>query len=476
MIASVLDALQWAFVLYFVAISSAYLALNVIAFVAAWRHRQDQVLAELPQTFSNLEVPISLIVPAYNEHATIATSIRSLLQLSYAEFEIVVVNDGSKDSTLAELRREFELVQVPLAFRLRLGSKPIRAVYQSLRHPELRVIDKDNGGKADALNAGLNASRFPLFCALDADSVLERDSLKRVVRPFLEDARTVAAGGIIRLANGCEVSDGLLVRTGLPKNPLALMQVVEYLRAFLFGRLGWSPLNGVLVISGAFGLFQKDVVVAVGGYRADTLGEDMELVVRLHRVLRERNQPYLITFVPDPVCWTEAPESWRVLGKQRARWQRGLAESLRMNSSLLFARRGGVPGWLSFPFALIFEFASPVVEIAGYVYFSVGLIFGFASLQFAAAFALLAVGLGVLLSVCAVLLEEISFHTYPRVSDVMKLLLAGVIENFGYRQAIALWRLTGLWAWITGQQARWGDMPRTATWQRKAVDARQPTS
>jgi cellulose synthase/poly-beta-1,6-N-acetylglucosamine synthase-like glycosyltransferase len=468
------EIVQWGFLGYFVILNAGYLALNTIAFVALWRYMQRQVLDNLPQMYSGLEVPITLVVPAHNEAPTIATSVRSLFQLTYPEFEVVVVNDGSSDDTLDVLIREFDLVRVPEAFRVRLATKPVRAVYHSRRHPELRVIDKENGGKADALNAGINAARYPLFCCLDADSVLQRNSLQRVVLPFLEDSRTVASGGIVRLANGCDVSDGFLVRTGLPRTPLALVQVVEYLRAFLFGRLGWSPLNAVLVISGAFGLFHKETVIGAGGYRTDTVGEDMELVVRLHRKLREQGREYRIVFVPDPVCWTEAPESWRVLRNQRVRWQRGLAESLTLNRQLLFGRRAGSAGWLAFPFALLFEWASPAVEVTGYIFFAAGLAVGAVSIEFAAAFLLVAIGLGILLSVLALVLEEMSFHTYPRVRDVLLLLVASVAENFGYRQLTALWRLMGLWKWMMRRQARWGDMTRTASWQRGPVNARQP--
>jgi cellulose synthase/poly-beta-1,6-N-acetylglucosamine synthase-like glycosyltransferase len=473
MTAWLIDLAQWGFLLYFAVINVAYLGLNLLAFVSVSRFMQRRALEHLPRSFSGLETPVSLIVPAYNEAVTIVSSVRSLLQLHYPQFEIVVVNDGSRDGTLAELQRAFSLVLVPEAFRIRLRTMPVRAVYRSRTHPELRVIDKENGGKADALNAGINGARYPLFCALDADSILQRDSLQRVVLPFLEDPTTVASGGVVRLANGCEVSDGFIVRPGVPRNPLALVQVVEYLRAFLFGRLGWSPLNAVLVISGAFGLFDKETVIVAGGYRTDTVGEDMDLVVRLHRMLRRDGRPYRIAFVPDPVCWTEAPERWRVLRSQRIRWQRGLSESLAGNSDLLFGRWGGIPGWIAMPFAWIFEWASPLVEVSGYVFFGIGLLLGIVSVEFAVAFLLMAVGLGMLLSAMALLLDELSFHTYPRVTDLLLLFAAVVIENLGYRQAIAWWRLRGLLQWAAGRQARWGEMTRTASWQRGQAEARR---
>lgn len=321
----------------------------------------------MPQIYSGLEPAISILMPAFNEQASIAASVRSMLQLTYSEFEVIVINDGSSDATLEMLVQEFSLVPFPESYRLRLQTAPIRTVYRSPRFRNLRVVDKENGGKADALNAGINAARYPLFCGVDADSVLERDSLQRVVKPFLRDPRMVASGGTVRILNGCEVQDGVLTRVALPRNFLALCQVVEYLRAFLFGRLGWSQLNAMLIISGAFGLFRTNTVVEVGGYRTRTIGEDMELVVRMHRILRQRGQPYRMEFVPEPVCWTEAPEDLATLRNQRIRWQHGLCESLTSNWGLMFSSRGGAPGWLAFPFMVLFEWLGPLIEVAGCV-------------------------------------------------------------------------------------------------------------
>ncbi|WP_338766494.1 glycosyltransferase [Massilia sp. METH4] len=452
---------------YFILLNGAYLTLNLLSIIALRRRSRDAVLDSLPQVYSGLEPPISLLVPAYNEEATIAASVRSMLQLSYAELEIIVVNDGSKDRTLEVLIDEFSLRPFPEAYRIQVATKPVLAIYRSLRYPNLRVIDKVNGGKADSLNAGINASRYPLFCGVDADSILQRDSLQKLVRPYLADATTVATGGTVRVANGCTVSGGFLTRVGLPNNPWALFQVVEYLRAFLFGRLGWSVVNGMLIISGAFGLFRKQTVIDVGGYRPNTIGEDMELVVRMHRVLRERRQPYRVEFVPDPVCWTEAPEDIATLRNQRIRWQRGLAESLSLNWKLMFSLRGGVPGWLAFPFMMLFEWLGPVVELAGYLFMIAAWVLGAISWQAFATFLFLAVGLGILLSASGLLLEEMSFHIYPRPRQLLVLGLIVVIENFGYRQLNSWWRLVGLWRWVRQQESTWGTMKRKGNWQRK---------
>ncbi|HZJ31876.1 MAG TPA: glycosyltransferase [Vicinamibacterales bacterium] len=463
-VVTVANIFGWAALAYLVGINAVYLVLNVVSFVVLRRHKQRGTLGPLSTRFSSLEVPVSLLIPAYNEEHTVVATVRSLLQLNYSHFEIVVINDGSSDRTLNRLKEAFDLQVFPEVVRRRLATEPIRAVYRSPIYPELKVIDKHNGGKADALNAGINTAQYPLYCALDADGVLRPDSLQSITRPFLDDPLTVAAGGIIRIANGCDVVNGWLVRTGLPRRPLPMLQVVEYCRAFLFGRLGWNPVNGLLVISGAFGVFHKETVIEAGGYRRNTIGEDMELVVRLHRFLGGAGRPYRIVFAPEPVCWTEAPESIGALRTQRIRWQRGLCESLWLNRQLLFSRRGGWAGWVAFPFALLFECLSPVVEALGWVYFGAGFLAGFVGWGFALAFLIVNIGFGTLLSVSSLLLDEISYHTYPRFRQILALLVAATVENLGYRQMTAYWRLVGLVHWIAGTKAHWGDMKRTAEW------------
>ncbi len=461
---------QWAFLGYFVLINAGYIALNLLAIVSLRRYIASRAMGMLPQIYSGLEPAVSVLVPAYNEETTIATSVRSLLQLDYPEFEVVVINDGSRDNTLKVMQAEFNLEPYPQVYWERIDTKPLRTIYRSQDYPNLRVVDKENGGKADALNVGINASLHPLFCAIDADSILQRDSLRRVMEPFLEDPDTIASGGTVRIANGCEVSAGFLTRIDLPRNPLALLQIIEYLRAFLFGRMGWEAINGVLIISGAFGLFRKDAVVDAGGYQPASLGEDMELVVRLHRLFRERGQPYSIHFIPDPICWTEAPESLRILKNQRIRWQRGLAESLVANRGLFFSRNGGAPGWIAFPFMAIFEWWGPLLEVAGYAFMAYLLVAGHISLAVFLVFMAMAFGLGLLLSVSAMLLEEITFHLYPRFSQIFILVLAAIAENFGYRQLVSIWRFIGLWRWLIGAKSSWGTMQRKGSWQAAADD------
>ncbi len=451
---------------YFVLLNSGYLALNLLALVALRRRNQEIILDQLPQVFSGHELPISILVPAYNEEATISGSVRSLLQLSYADYEVIVINDGSKDQTLDALISEFGLERFPEAYFAQIPTSEVRSVWRSRRHPQLKVIDKVNGGKADALNVGINAARHPLFCGIDADSVLERDSLHRVVQPFLRDSRVVATGGTVRVANGCTIEGGYLTKVGLPNKLLALFQVVEYLRAFLFGRLGWSVISGMLIISGAFGLFRKQTVVSVGGYRPNTIGEDMELIVRLHRELRARGEAYRIEFLPDPVCWTESPEDLATLRNQRIRWQRGLSESLAANWRLVLSRKAGVPGWVAFPFMALFEWLGPLLELAGYAFMITAYLMGGISWGAFASFMFVALGLGITLSVSGLLLEEMSFHMYPGRGQLTRLLSVAVIENFGYRQLNSWWRLVGLYRWTFNTRSSWGVMRRSGAWQR----------
>ena len=468
--ASFLEFTEWFFLFYFIAISTGYLALNFICMLSLRKSIPAGVLDDMPQVYSGLEPPVTIIVPAYNEQPTITASVRSLLHMNYPTLEIVIVNDGSTDDTLAELKQSLTLVPFPEAYRNRLATKPVHAVYISLQYPNIRVVDKENGGKADSINVGINAARYPLFCVVDADGVLQSDSLRKVVQPFLEDKRVVAAGGTVRIVNGCTINSGFIRKIGLPDSWLAMMQVVEYSRAFLMGRLGWSAINGLLIISGAFGVFHKETAIEVGGFRHDTVGEDMELVIRMHRILRQQKRAYRVVFRPDPIVWTEAPESLRVLGGQRTRWQRGLAESLVSNFGLMFSRNGGVPGWVAFPFMIIFEWLGPFVEVAGYLLMIVFFWLGYIKWPIFLVFLFAAIGLGILVSISSLMLESLNSNHYDKPSQMVGLICASVMENFGYRQINSVWRLMGLFQWMFGRKGKWGEMRRTGDWQEEAIE------
>lgn len=453
---------QFVFLGYFALLSTIYLSLGVLAWLGLRRHRDTRSFDIVPRAHGNFNLPISVLVPAHNEAMGITASVRSLLQLDYPRFEILVINDGSGDDTLAMLIQHFDLELATEANEIRVPCQPIRGIYHSRRYPNLRVIDKVNGGKADALNAGINCSHYPLFCAVDADSILRRDALKRAVRPFLVDPRTIVAGATVAIANGCTIRNGQLEHIAIGRSLLAKFQLVEYLRAFLLGRLGWTQVNAVLIVSGAFGLFDKQVVIRAGGYRLRTIGEDMELIVRLHRQHLKSRKPYRVAYVPEPLCWTESPESLRVLRCQRMRWQRGLAESLTLHWSLLMHFRSATVGWLAMPFFIAFELLAPLIEVTGYAQLLIGALFGWVSWTVFGVFLLLGVSLGVLMSAIAIYLEATSSRLYPRPRQVLTLIGIAVLENRCYRQLDSLWRLQGLWRWAIRAQAQWGIMTRSA--------------
>lgn len=445
---------------YFVALNAVYLGTSFLAFGALRRHAMRMKSLDLTDLItSQAAPPITLVAPAYNEGATCVESVRSLLTLEYPGYEILFVNDGSTDDTLARMTEAFDLMPASRAPTADLPTAEVRRVLRSRRYPDLWVLDKANGGKADALNAGVNLCQSPLFCAMDADSLLEPQALIRIVRPFLEDGATVAVGGILRIANDCRVERGRVVDVRLPKSFLARFQVLEYLRAFLSGRMGWDAIGATLVVSGAFGIFKRSAVVEVGGYATDTVGEDMELIVRLRRHFAERGQPCRVHFVPDPVAWTECPETLRVLARQRDRWQRGLLQSLARHRVMLLNPRYGTAGMVAFPYFFFLEMLGPVIELLGYGAFLVLLASGRADLLFVAAFLCASVVLGMALSIAAVALEELSFRRYPRFVDLLTLFAIGFLENFGYRQLNQFWRLRGTLSALRGVQG-WGIMTR----------------
>lgn len=447
--------------IYFAALNLFYMLLTTLAAsqIGAYRHERGYVTGD-EDLASPLTPGISMILPAFNEAAGIGPSVLSLLQLRYPKHEVLVVNDGSTDMTLDILKERFSLFPVRKVSRSSIITADIRGCYASRTHPNLFVIDKANGGKADAINAGINLATFPYFCAVDADALLEQDALLRVAKPLIDYPDEVAAaGGIVRIVNGCQVRHGAVGEVRLPKSRLAVLQVVEYFRAFLVGRVGWARLHGLLIISGAFGVFRRSIVEEVGGYATDTVGEDMELVMRMHRYLTDTGERYRIEFVADPVCWTEAPEDLRVFARQRRRWQRGLAQCLWRHRDMFGRARYRSVGLLAVPYFWLFELIGPVISTLGYVSLPVLLAFDMVSTRYMLAFGVLSVLVGVLLSVSALALEEWSFRRHPRSRDVARMLLWGVLENFGYRQMNDLLRTWALLEQLRGKQG-WGTMTR----------------
>lgn len=445
---------------YFLVVNTFYAVLLVSAALEMVRHRRRTRGESL---WRLLQVPglprITVISPAYREEATIVESVSALLTLSYPDLEVVVVCDGSPDATLDALKRGFSLRRVHPVRRGLISTRPIREMYRSQATPRLLVVDKENGGKADALNVGLNVATGDLVCAIDADTLIAPDALLRLIGAFIAEPGVLAAGGTIRLANGATVRSGRVVDLRAPTELLAGLQVVEYLRAFLFGRLGWNRLGGNLIISGAFGLFRRDAVVAAGGYRHGSVGEDIELVVRLRRQARERGEPDLVRFIPDPVAWTEAPVSLAILSRQRDRWHRGLADTLWRHRRLLLSPRYGALGLVLVPYFVFVELLAPIVEALGIIGLVLGLLLGVVSLPFAVMFFLVAYGYGAILTVATLALDELSYRKYLRLRDHLALLGFALIENFGYRQLTVLWRLGGLVGFLR-KRSEWGGMER----------------
>ena len=455
-----LQTLDWMILIYFILLNSFYALLLLLSFPELWTHFQladDEYFARVLAT--DALPPISVLVPAYNEEVSIASSVLSFLTLAYPRHEVVLVNDGSKDRTMDELVRAYDLYEVPPAIQRTLPTATIRAVYRSRTHSRLLVIDKDNGGKADSLNAAINAARFPYVIACDADTLIEPDALMRLARPFLLGREIAAIGGTIRVVNACTVEMGRVVDARVDSRWLPGCQTVEYLRAFLFGRLGWNRIGGNLIISGAFGLFARKYLLAIGGYQTGNVTEDMDLAVRLHIHLREHGIKADMPFIPDPVAWTEVPTSTKILHRQRERWHRGLIGTIWERRRLLFNPRYGSVGMVALPFFAFGEMVAPIVELLGYLGLILGLWLGAVNVPFAIAFLAVAVGYGILLSMWAIVLEEVTFRRYSARGDLRRLLFYTLIEGLGYRQLTVFYRLHAFWKVMRGDRG-WGVMQR----------------
>jgi cellulose synthase/poly-beta-1,6-N-acetylglucosamine synthase-like glycosyltransferase len=456
-------AFDWFVLGYFLLLNSSYLLLIGVASVDVARWLRRFSFAGHDDIFANPLTPgVSVLVPAYNEELSIVASVDALLGLKYPEFEVVVVEDGSTDSTFERLRDAFDLRPV---VRVIPGDVPTVGRILSTHAPAsgapLLVVRKENmGRRSDPINVGINAARQPLICVVDADSLLEEESLLRVVKPFIDDPRVVATGGVIRAANGSRVERGRVVDATMPRRWIERVQVLEYLRSFLLGRTGWSRLGALLIISGAFGVFRREVVVEVGGLDLGAIGEDAELVARIHRHLRGQGRDYRVAFVAEPVCWTEVPHSRLVLGRQRRRWSQGLGEVLWTHRRMMLNPRYGRIGLVALPYYLVFELIGPLVELTGIPVVAIGFAFGLVDLPFALLFAAVAFGYGMFVSLSALAVEEFSFHRYHRWRDLGAAVLAAAVENIGYRQLHSWWRLQGLWRFVRGQEASWGVMTR----------------
>ncbi len=456
-----IDTIEAIIISYFFIVNSVYLVLVISALVFV---RKQMLLSDIvkPSSLfkSKIYKTISILVPAYNESGNIVESVESMLRLEYPDYEIIVVNDGSTDDTLERLIDHFKLEQTEIYYQKDIDHKEINAVYANPDFKDLKVVDKKNGGKADALNAGINISDKDLLCAIDADSILEQDVLKKLIQTFIRHKDTIAAGGIVRIINGCKIKDREIKEIHVPKSFLGRLQSVEYIRAFLFGRVGWDALNSLVIISGAFGIFDRKAVIEVGGYLNDSVGEDIELIIRLHSYFLRNKKKYNIRFLPEPICWTEVPNDYKSLKNQRNRWHRGLADSLWRHKYMLFNPRYKHMGMFVLPFFLLFELLGPVIYMVSYIYLAIIFILpGYMNISFVILFLAVSIVYGMIVSLISVLAEEVAFKTYSSYKDIMVLALYSFLEGLGYRQIHAWWQLTGITDLLKGKKG-WGAMVR----------------
>jgi cellulose synthase/poly-beta-1,6-N-acetylglucosamine synthase-like glycosyltransferase len=451
--------------IYSITLLSAYMLIGIYSVFENIQHMRKHGFTDYSMVASSSVVPaISILAPAYNESASIVENVRSLFSIYYNNLELVVINDGSKDDSLQKLIEAYSLVKVPYFINERVITKPVIGVYKSTNtaYKKLTVIDKVNGGKADALNAGLNVASKKYVTCIDVDCILEQDALLRMVKPFMSnpDKHVIATGGVIRVANSCEVQGGKITKVHVPKDMLARIQTVEYIRAFLLGRMAWSKLNGLLIISGAFGMFDKEIALTVGGYDTSTVGEDMELVVRMRLYMEDAKLPYAVRYISDPLCWTEVPISYKILWRQRDRWTRGTVETLWKHKMMFFNRKYGVLGLLSYPYWFFFEFLAPIIEFTGWFFFIVYAMLGMIEWNFYFLLLIFIISFGYLFSAFSILIETFTFRQYKEKQDVLKLIFAVLLEPAIFHLFVVAAAIRGILKILLKETAGWGEMMR----------------
>lgn len=462
----IIEIIHYLFFIYSITAIVSYLLLAFISALETIEYKRKNSFVNYKEILSsNIAPSISIIAPAHNESLNIVENVRSLLSNYYVNYDVIVVNDGSQDDSLEKLIKVYDLVAVPFLINEQIPTKPLRkGIYKSTNpaFEKLIVIDKENGGKSDALNMGLNISNSKYVACIDVDCLLLEDSLQKMIKPFLEttDRRVIAAGGVIRISNSCVVKDGKLQDINFPKKFLEQGQILEYIRAFLLGRMAWSRLNGLLVISGAFGLFDKKIAIRVGGYDTRTVGEDMELVVRMRAHMEEKKKKYKVAYIPDPLCWTEAPDNYKTFISQRNRWTRGTIETLRRHRKVGFNPRYRALGMLSYPYWFFFERLAPVIEVAGLLYFGILTVFNLVRWDYSLAFIILAYLFTVFFSLISLITEELTYHQYKKKGTGIRLLLIVFLEPFVNHPFILFAAIQGNIDYYFNKNKKWGEMTR----------------
>ena len=463
----ILNFLSTGILIYGAILATTYIILSIISAIETNHYLKKNSFVNYTKILASPFAPtISIIAPAYNESLTIIENVRSLLSIQYVNYEVLLINDGSTDDSLEKLIEAYALTKVNYTINQKLPTEKIRAVYKSAKpsFTRLLVIDKENGGKADALNAGLNISENNLVACIDVDCILEPDALLKMVKPFLEnekEEKVIAAGGVIRVANSCEVKDGKLIEVKMPENFLAKSQVLEYMRTFLLGRMAWSKLNGLLLVSGALGLFDRKIMIAAGGYNK-IVGEDIELVTRIRKYMTENEEKYKVVYIPDPLCWTEVPETYKVLGRQRNRWTRGMIETLIIHKNLFFNPSYGMLGIISYPYWFFYEWLAPIVEFLAILFFVVLIYFNRINWEYFILLTTAVYSFAILFSALSILSEELTYHQYSKKRVLFKLLFFVLLEPFIFHPYVMWSSIKGNFNFIFNKNKKnWGEMTRT---------------
>ena len=458
------DILTYGIFIYSVVLLLSYVLIGLYSIGETQKHLRKNAFTDFRVLAASIHAPtVSILAPAYNEGLNIVENVRSLLSIYYTNLEVIIINDGSKDDSLAKLIEAYDLEKIDFFIQQQIDTKEVRGVYKSRNsiYHKLIVVDKVNGGKADALNVGINISSNDYLVCIDVDCILEQDALLKMIKPFLEqtDKRVIASGGVVRIANSCTIEEGRLVKIKLADDYLPQIQILEYIRAFILGRMAWTRLNGLMLISGAFGAFDKEIAIQCGGYNPNTVGEDMELVVRMRRLMEERGEEYVVTYIPDPLCWTEAPASFQILGRQRNRWIRGTFETLYFHRIMFFNPRYHLLGMLSYPYWFFFELCAPAIEFFGFICFLIFALLGMMDWGFFLTYFFFIIFFSYLYSCFAILMEVVTFNQYRRRIDILRLMLTGLTEPFYYHPFVVWSAIKGLFD-LFKKEKSWGEMTR----------------
>ena len=462
----IIEIFQYVFIAYSICAIGSYLVLAIVSVVETIEYKRKNSYVNYKEIMSSNNAPtISIIAPAYNESLNIVENVRSLLSNHYVNYDVIIVNDGSKDDSLEKLIKIYNLVKVDYLINEQIPTKPLRnGIYKSTNpaFEKLIIVDKENGGKADALNMGLNISTSEYVACIDVDCLLLEDSLQKMVKPFLEvtDRKVIAAGGVIRISNSCIVKEGKLHDVNFPKKLIEQGQILEYIRAFLLGRMAWSRLNGLLLISGAFGLFDKKIAIKVGGYDKDTVGEDMELVVRMRGYMEEQKRTYKVAYIPDPLCWTEAPDNYKIFISQRNRWTRGTIETLKKHRKIGFNPKYNILGLVSYPYWFFFERLAPIIEFVGVIYFAILIATNKIRWDYAFGFIILAYLFTVVFSLIAIITEELTSHQYKKKGTGIHLVIIAFLEPFVNHPFVLYAAIRGNIDYYFNKKKKWGEMTR----------------